>query len=193
MKAAMDCSFNGYGATTQYALVSYIPDPLGSFLSELRTDLIQGCRLQSHVTILPPRVLSSPVGALIADLKKRTTSADSFEITLGEVEIFPVTNVIYISLGQGKQQVEAMHTHLSGGPFSYKEPFPFHPHATLAQEIPEDSLSEVFTTACMRWANWKGPRRFFVDNLVFVRNVNMRGWETLSEHSLDNSPILRTV
>ncbi len=187
----MDCSPNGYGATTQYSLVSYIPDPLGSFLSELRTELVSSCRLQSHVTILPPRMLSSPVGTLIADLKRTTRTEHPFELELGEIEIFPVTNVIYISLGRGKGKVVEMHNHLSGGSLYYKEPFPFHPHITLAQEIPVDTLTEVYSRACQRWADWKGPRSFPVDNLVFVRNVNMKGWETLSEHALNHSPALQ--
>ena len=193
IKAAMDCSVHGYGATTQYALVSYIPDPLGSYLNDLRNSLVPGCRLQSHVTILPPRPLSSPVARLMDDLRNRTPDFPAFEITLGDLEIFPVTNVIYISLSEGRRNIENMHEGLSRNLFSHKEPFPFHPHLTLAQEIPEESVGDVYARACQRWEDWKHSRSFPVENVVFVRNVGMNGWENLSVHDLKPTAILRTA
>lgn len=189
----MDCSINGYGATTQYALVSYIPDPLGAFLNDLRSSLVPGCRLRSHVTILPPRPLSSPIATLTDDLRNRAPDFPSFEVTLGEVEIFPVTNVIYISLDAGRKHIEQMHAALSRNLFFHKEPYPFHPHITLAQEIPEDSVADVYARACQQWQDWKQQRSFAVDNVVFVRNVAMNGWENLSVHELSPAAILRTA
>lgn len=189
----MESSLNGYGATTQFAVVSYIPDPLGSFLSQLRTELIPACRLQSHLTVLPPRSLSSPVAALVEELRQRVRDLPAFEVELGEVEIFPVTNVIYISLKNGTERIERLHESLGRDLFTYREPFPFHPHVTLAQEIPLDFVPDLYARACQRWHEWAQGRSFYVDNLVFVRNRNLRGWETLSEHALRSSPILRTA
>ena len=190
----MSCSLNGYGATTQFALVGFIPEPLGSFLTDLRTELVSGCRLRSHVTVLPPRYLSSPVGALVSDLRVDTKHIHAFEIELGEIQIFPVTNVIYLSLKSGKEHIEAMHARLSRNLFAYQEPYPFHPHVTLAQEVPQEYVADVYARACQRWMDWGRSRKFKVDSLVFVRNVNMMGWENLSEHALANGAMaLRTA
>lgn len=180
----MESSLRGYGATTQFALVSYIPEPLGSFLTDLRTELVPHCRLQSHVTLLTPRPLAHPTWALIDELRRETAKLSSFEVELSELEVFPVTNVIYVSIGRGRREIVEMHDRLARDMFSHKEPYPFHPHITLAQEIPEDSVNEVFARACARWEAWNKPRAFSVDELVFVRNVNMRGWEDLSSHPL---------
>jgi len=183
----MASSLRGYGATTQFALVSYIPEPLGSFLSNLRTELVPHCHLQSHVTLLTPRPLANPTWALIDELRRETAQLDSFEVELGSLEVFPVTNVIYLSITRGRREIIEMHDRLAREMFAYKEPFPFHPHITLAQEIPEESITDVFTRACARWEAWPHPRSFRVEELVFVRNVNMRGWEDLSSHPLSTN------
>ena len=41
-----------------FALVIYIPDPLGRFLDDLRTELVPGCNPHAHVSVLPPRPLA---------------------------------------------------------------------------------------------------------------------------------------
>jgi 2'-5' RNA ligase len=189
----MEHAHNGYGATTLFSLVSYIPGPLGSFLTDLRTELVSSCRLQSHVTVLPPRILSTPPSELIAQLRAKSRKLEPFEVELGELEIFPVTNVIYISISSGFQEMNRLHAALGDGLFAYSEPYPFHPHITLAQEIPLETVQDVYQQSLAKWEAWRGPKRFAVEELVFVRNVNQRGWETLSEHRLNPKSLLRTV
>lgn len=184
----MESNLRGYGATTQFALVAYIPEPLGSFLTNLRSELVPSCHLQSHVTLLTPRPLASPTWALIDELRRETAGLDSFEVELGSLEVFPVTNVIYLSIARGRKEIIGMHDRLAGNMFAFKENYPFHPHITLAQEIPEEAVTDVFRHACGRWEAWPHPRSFLVEDLVFVRNVNMRGWEDLSTHRLQ--PVL---
>src|SRR5450756_2278998 len=41
-----------------YALVIYIPDPLGRFLDDLRRGLVPECNPHAHVSVLPPRPLA---------------------------------------------------------------------------------------------------------------------------------------
>src|SRR5215471_18653934 len=84
-----------------FALVIYIPDPLGRFLDDLRRDLVPSCRPHAHVSVLPPRPLA--VDWQVAGQQVRTC-ADAwapFEIELGPIRMFPVTNVIYIELSRG--------------------------------------------------------------------------------------------
>src|SRR5215472_12727665 len=53
----MGCHPNGEQSPV-YALVIYIPDPLGKFLDELRRELVPGCNPHAHVSVLPPRPLA---------------------------------------------------------------------------------------------------------------------------------------
>ena len=64
-----------------FALVIYIPDPLGRFLDDLRRELVPGCNPHAHVSVLPPRplavdwqVASEQVKALRRATGRRSTS-----------------------------------------------------------------------------------------------------------------------
>ena len=46
------------GHQTVYGLVAYINGTLGNFLYNLRQELVPSCRLRSHVSLLPPRLLA---------------------------------------------------------------------------------------------------------------------------------------
>ncbi len=182
----------GRDCTGLYALVNYIPDPMGAYLNELRAELVPGCKLRSHVTLLPPRELVSPPEALIRELEQRVPYLHSFNVTIGDIEIFESTGVIYLGLRHGQRELLDIHRNLSDGIFRYKEPFEFHPHITLAQEIPADRLQECLNHAHSRWHAWFHDRSFPVMNLTFVRNVNPARWDTLSEHVLQPA-LLRTA
>ena len=183
----------GRDCTGHYALVNYIPDPMGAYLNELRAELVPGCKLRSHVTLLPPRVLSSPPGALIHELQQRIPSLHSFDVALGDIEIFESTGVIYLGLRGGQHELQEMHRSLGNGVFAYEEPFVFHPHVTLAQEIPAARLQECLNHAHARWRAWSHDRSFPILNLTFVRNVTPTHWDNLSEHLLQSARLLRTA
>src|SRR5436305_6927210 len=99
---------DGAERINQYALVIYFPDPLAQFLDELRLDLVDGCRPHAHVTVLPPRPLAD-VDAGLEEARLLTPEFPPFEIEAGEVKVFPDTNVIYIGVARGEEQLRAMH------------------------------------------------------------------------------------
>ncbi len=172
----MGCSYNGYVRVNQYALVSYIPKPLGTFLDELRLKLSPGCRPHAHVTILPPRPLEEPVERVEQELLSAASQFHFFEIKLGEVEIFEKSKVIFIGVAQGGGRLRHMHETLNCGAAKFKEPFQFHPHITLAQNLPDESVEEMLKLARDRWSQWDGPVTFPVDELAFVQNTEENIW-----------------
>jgi 2'-5' RNA ligase len=172
------------GAPRQYALVGYIPDPLGAFLNQLRRSLVEGSQLLSHVTLLPPRLLASPQKEIVEELGKRLEQVSAFEIEVGDVELFPVTEVIYLSIRRGKRQLAGIHTLLNGGRLAFDEPFEFHPHVTLAQQLPSRAVPDALDKASLAWRRWKGSRRTTIANLTLVRSLSPGSWETVTEHLL---------
>jgi 2'-5' RNA ligase len=176
-----------------FALVDYLPHPLGAYLDELRAELVPGCRLQSHVTVLPPRALSAPDEVLVEALDERLSREFTFEISIGDVEVFETTNVIYLDLRHGRDEIERLHRTLSAGAFAYDEPFLFHPHITLAQQISTADLPGKLALARERWAQYPHSRQFTLDHLTFVQNVDPHYWRTLSEHPLQEATLLKTV
>src|SRR5712692_8234319 len=88
-----------------FALVVYIPDPLARFLDDLRKELVPDCLPRAHATILPPRPLSAATDAAIEQARTVAGGFAPFDITTGDVEIFPTTDVIYISIKQGEREL----------------------------------------------------------------------------------------
>ena len=166
---------------------------MGAFLNELRAELVRGCNLRSHVTLLPPRLLASAPEVLTHELARRIPCLRSFDITLGDIEIFDSTGVIYLGLRRGERELREMHDRLSEGVFAFDEPFPFHPHITLAQEIPADRRQEYLNHAQARWRACPHDRTFTITDLTFVRNVNRTRWDALSEYVLQPARLRRTA
>src|SRR6185436_13185808 len=84
-----------------YALVIYVPGPLGEFLDDLRRELVPAYNPRAHVSVLPPRPLAvdwRTAGGQVGGLAGQSTA---FDIELTEVEVFPATDVIYLEVGQG--------------------------------------------------------------------------------------------
>jgi 2'-5' RNA ligase len=170
-----------------FALVTYIPEPLAGFLDQLRRELVPNCFLRAHVTILPPRPLCSPPEAawhVIGALAQRFAP---FEIELSNVEVFPVSDVIYVSIQQGSDELKRMHNSFNIDGLRFQEPFSYQPHVTLAQELQTDELDELVGVARARWAEFPGAKIFRVEKAVFVQNTRRNEWVDLGECRLGHS------
>lgn len=167
-----------------YALVIYIPDPLGRFLDDLRRELVPGCNPHAHVSVLPPRPLAADWQAAGEQVQALTAKRPPFPVELGEIGIFPVTNVIYLEVGSGRDELASMHDALNGDALVFEEPFAYHPHVTLAQEIPPDAVQEVHELAQRRWREYRGDRAFQADRAAFVQNTLGNCWIDLAEFGL---------
>jgi hypothetical protein len=178
----MHCPNGGGRTLSQFALVSYIPGPLGAFLDRLRLELTPQCNPHAHVTVLPPRPIACEcdLKALTGTLEQEGRIALPFEVVLGDIEIFPGTNVIYLSLARGESELRAMHEHLNMGSLKFECPFPYHPHITVAQELTAQQAEELAIVARKRWREYDGPRRFPVEWLSFVQNVAPGMWVDLA-------------
>lgn len=173
-----------------YALVIYIPDPLGRFLDDLRRELVPGCIPRAHVTVLPPRLLADPQAA--ADqVRQGSAGFAPFELELGRIAIFQATDVIYLELAGGARELKEMHGSLNGGALAYKEPFAYHPHVTLAQGLLPEHVAALHQTAVRRWAEFAHARAFRAERVTFVESTDCISWVDLAECSLDGVPSAR--
>src|SRR5712692_2515517 len=137
----MLCKSGGEDLVNCFSFVTYIPDPLRKFLDDLRRELVPGFVPNAHLTILPPRPLSGTPEDAIETIRARISDFSPFEIETGEVLVFPVSDVIYLSIKEGSKELLPMYKSLNVGPLQYQEPFPYHPHITLAQGLTrQDSI-----------------------------------------------------
>jgi 2'-5' RNA ligase len=152
----------------QFALVSYIPEPLGSFLYELRGTLPGESNPQAHVTILPPRRLRVPVESASEQILKVLARFAAFDIELSTVQRFPETNFLYLDIGEGNGLVHELHDALNTGELEHEEEFEFRPHLTLGGPVPEPEVEAFRGRAEIAWLAIDHSRRFTVDEIVFV-------------------------
>ena len=164
-----------------FALVIYIPDPLGRFLDDLRRELAPDCNPHAHVSVLPPRPLTVEWQAAAGQARALTAGWTPFEVELTGLQIFPVTNVIYLEIGAGAEELRRMHTAMNAGALEFEEPFPYHPHITLAQEIPQQEVRAIYELAQRRWREYRGSGVFRAERTVFVRNMLDNCWIDLAE------------
>jgi 2'-5' RNA ligase len=189
----MGCSNGVTTSATQFALVSYIPDPLGDFLDRLRLDLVPGCSPHAHVTVLPPRPISADEGTAADQLTEMAANFRGFEIELGDVEVFPVSKVIYIGIARGERELREMYKVLNHGAVAYQESFPYHPHVTLAQNFPLSECDELAEKAARQWDESSFSRAFPVKTLEFVKNLHGNLWADLAKIELLNHALSPAV
>jgi 2'-5' RNA ligase len=181
-----------------FALVSYLPGPLAELLDEIRHDFAPESRAKAHVTILPPRPLLELAGETPAEavaeamdqLRARLQEFPPFKIDLGEIEIFEGTQVIYVSLQHGFAELESMHSALNTGRVAFQEPYPYHPHVTIAQELAPEDVHNAAQFARWRWSEFKHSRSIWIDRLAFVQNTVENCWTDLAMLDL-GSPVVR--
>jgi 2'-5' RNA ligase superfamily len=172
-----------------FALVIYIPGSLGRFLDDLRRELTPGCNPHAHVSVLPPRPLSVDWEEASNQARALSEAYPPFRVELTEINIFPVTNVVYLEVGMGVAELAGMHDAMNEGPLQFNEPFPYHPHITIAQEIPLESAPEIDERARRRWREYRGARSFQADDAVFVQNTMDKCWIDLAAYHLGGVPV----
>jgi 2'-5' RNA ligase len=168
---------NGLGlGINSFALVSYLSGALADFLDEIRHDFAPDSRAKAHVTVLPPRPLRLPPKAAVVEnawteLKNHLSDFQPFRVELGDVEVFRLNRVIYLSVQAGGGELQRMHDALNTGLIEFQEPFPYHPHVTIVQELQPDDVPQAAELSRCRWSEFRTPRSFMVDRLTFVQNV----------------------
>ena len=183
---------NGFnGGINSFALVSYLSGPLAVFLDELRRDFAPDSQAKAHITLLPPRPLQlTPRPETIErswkDLKDRLQDFPPVRVDLGEVEVFPLNRVIYLSLVSGAEQLRVMHDALDSGLLRYQEPFPYHPHVTVVQELLPQNVPAAAEFARWRWSEFRQSHGFVVERISFVQNTVDNSWRDLAELDLAN-------
>lgn len=166
-----------------FALVIYIPDPLGRFLDDLRRELVPDSDPHAHVSVLPPRPLSVPWQTASEDARFIIDRWQPFDVELTAIQVFPVTHVVYLEVGAGEPELRDMYEAMNLTSLAFQEPFPYHPHVTVAQEIPQAGVPAAHEIAERRWREYQGPRHFRAERAVFVQNTIDNRWIDLADYS----------
>jgi 2'-5' RNA ligase len=125
-----------------------IPEPYNRELQEWRERLgdPNAARIVPHVTLLPPtEVDSQALPAVEEHLRAVAAGEEEFQIRLrGSATFLPVSPVVFVPLVQGIAECEKLEAQVRSGPLEREIRFPYHPHVTVAHDLPEEALERAF-------------------------------------------------
>jgi len=167
--------------TPRYALVTYVRNPVGEFVEQLRRELHPTiAHMPAHLTILPPRELEGTEASALEFLKEACGGVVPFKIEMGDVETFlPTTPTVFIQVKRAAYRMRELHDQLCGGALRCEESWPYIPHLTILKTEQDEQARTAYLIARERWAAFPGKREVYVEELMFVRE-NGACWQDLA-------------
>jgi 2'-5' RNA ligase len=125
-----------------------IPEPYGSELQSHRESFGDplAASIPTHITLLPPTPVPADDLDLVEEhLRKVAVGERSFEIHLrGTGTFHPVSPVVFVSVAMGISDCERVEKGVRSGPLARELLFPYHPHVTIAHDLPTAVLESAF-------------------------------------------------
>jgi 2'-5' RNA ligase len=133
-----------------------------------------------HVTLLPPTpVPASAMDDIHEHLAKAAAAGEPFVMHLAGTGTFrPTSPVVFIQIARGVSDCELLEEAVRGGPLERELDFPYHPHVTVAQDVPDPALDEAYDGLAGFVARF--PVASFV---LFFRDADRR-WQWRTEYAL---------
>ena len=126
-----------------------VPEPFSAELQSWRRafgDPLANA-IPPHITLLPPTVV--PVGQLPTvekHLAEVAAAGEPFRVRLrGTATFRPVSPVVFVALAEGISACEMLSKSVRTGPLPVELTYPYHPHVTVAHELPDDVLDRAFS------------------------------------------------
>ncbi len=106
----------------------------------------QADSIPPHVTLLTPTSLDDgDLGAAEAHLAAGATAHPPFELHLRGTGTFrPVSDVVFVVVASGISECEVLESKVRSGVLQRPVRYPYHPHVTVAQELPDEALNRAY-------------------------------------------------
>lgn len=125
-----------------------VPDPWGRELDRQRRAAgdPNATLVPPHVTLLPPTTVDdADLCAVDAHLCAAAARHRPFELHLRGTGTFrPVTAVVFVAVARGISECEQLQDDVRRGPLARDLRFPYHPHVTVAHDVPDAELDAVY-------------------------------------------------
>jgi 2'-5' RNA ligase len=133
--------------TTTIGVSLAVPEPYGRLLQERRAGFGDPAAyaIPTHVTLLPPtEVGRDELPPFRRHLAKVAAEGRPFAMRLHGTDTFrPLSPVVYVRLAEGAGECAELQERLRSGPVERELQFPYHPHVTVAHDIPEAALDRA--------------------------------------------------
>ncbi len=125
-----------------------VPEPWGGFLNECRARAgdPQAAYVPTHLTLLPPtEVPAGRLDEIDRHLAKAAADAEPFILHLRGTGTFrPITDVVFVAVAAGIGECERLQAAIRSGPLDRAINYPYHPHITVAHDVPPEQLDRAF-------------------------------------------------
>jgi len=136
------------GDTLLIGVALAIPDPWGSEIEGWRESFgdPQASSIPAHITLLPPtRISESVLPAVREHLAAAAAATSAFDVQLRGAGTFrPVSPVVFVSVSQGISGCEQLEALIRSDVLERELDYPYHPHVTVAHDVPEAVLDLAF-------------------------------------------------
>ncbi|MCH8612248.1 2'-5' RNA ligase family protein [Arsenicicoccus dermatophilus] len=125
-----------------------VPEPWGGELQRARLSYgdQQAVGIPTHVTVLPPTQISDQVmDEVHGHLRQAAARVEPFRLDLrGTGTFLPVSPVVFVQVARGVPACEQLEREVRRGLLERPLSFTYHPHVTVAHNIPEEALERAY-------------------------------------------------
>ena len=177
---------------TRYRLgvVARLPEPLGIHVQAWRQALGDPAaeRIAPHLTLVPPQTVAErDLDRAVALVERAAEAAVPFLVELaGAATFLPGSPVAYLVVREGGPALQALEAALLESPLD-RRTHPFHPHVTVAQDLPPDRIE----AAAAELARFRAA--FPVPDLAVLREEPDKTWRPMATVPVGASTAVREV
>lgn len=168
-----------------------VPEPWGTMVQQARIAYgeTRAEHIPTHVTLLPPtETTADRLEHLLTYLDAVARRMAPFPMVLRGTGTFrPVSDVVYVQVARGVSSCEQLERAVRRGPVWRELEFPYHPHVTLAHDLPGEVLDRAFTEFADLVAEFEA--REFV---VYVHHGD-EAWRPLVTYELTGDAVASLV
>jgi 2'-5' RNA ligase len=172
--------------STVLGIVVPLPEPWAQLLVDWRSKVgdPQASLVPPHVTLLPPtEVPVADRDAISAHLAEVARCHPPFDMHLSGTGTFaPVSEVVFVTVARGIGNCELIATDVRRGPLARSLSFPYHPHVTVAHDVPGDMLDLAYYGLADLSAEFR------VDSFTEFEQTSSGAWAVAREYRLTGPP-----
>ena len=172
--------------TAVLGIVVRVPEPWAQLLVDWRAKVgdPQAAVVPPHVTLLPPtEVPLHRRPAIAAHLAAVAREHPPFSMHLAGTGTFqPVSDVVFVAVARGIGNCEMLADAVRTGPLERSLSFPYHPHVTVAHDVPADMLDLVYNGLSDLSAEFR------VDSFTEFEQTGGGAWTVAREYPLSGPP-----
>lgn len=174
------------GAITVGVAIS-VPPPWAEILDGVRASSGDplAAFIPAHLTLLGPTDIDAgQLGDVESRLAVVAAAQAPFAIHLRGTGTFrPVTEVVFVTVAAGISECEMLATDVRRGPLRRQLSYPYHPHVTIAHDVPTDALDRVYAEL----ADFEAL--FTADHFTLYVHGADGHWRPIRDFKLSGEPI----